>query len=363
MNRIFIEQFELLLKQIKAEFLNAQIENDLKEMKMHEYRLKNIKNILGILKKLDFEIKQPDDLKGIPGIGKGTLLRIKEIIDTGKLAEIQSKYSDSKQKKISGIQELTKVIGIGDKLAKKIVTQYKITSVDELKDDHKKGKIELSDKILLGLKYYGIVQGDIPRKEISQIEKFIKKELEEIDEDVEMTICGSYRRGKITSGDIDVLIYHSKLKNSKDIRKSPYLEDLVEKLSEDNFIIDHITDKNYKVVYRGFCKYKNNPVRRIDIKFVPYDGLYAALLHFTGPMELNTIMREKAKKRNMILNEYGLFEKNNNSDIDSETDSETDDKNLLKRIKVKSEEDIFKKLGMKYLSPSERENYSVGKNK
>jgi len=97
----------------------------------------------------------------------------------------------------------------------------------------------------------------------------------------------------------------------------------------------------------GFCKYKNSSVRRIDIRFVPYNSIHTAMLYFTGPMELNTRMRNNAKKRNMILNEYGLFK-------------ETPDGK--KQVKINSENDVFKYLGMKYLTPTEREKYSTGKN-
>ena len=95
MNKIFIQQFDLLIKQIKAEYLNAQIENDIREMKMHEHRLRNIKKVMNIIKKLDFEITDPSDLAEIPGIGKGTIARVKEILERGYLSEIEEKYFES----------------------------------------------------------------------------------------------------------------------------------------------------------------------------------------------------------------------------------------------------------------------------
>ena len=47
MNAIIIDQFNQLLKQIEAEYLNAQVENNIKEMTMHKYRLQSIKKVLG----------------------------------------------------------------------------------------------------------------------------------------------------------------------------------------------------------------------------------------------------------------------------------------------------------------------------
>ncbi len=58
-------------------------------------------------------------------------------------------------------------------------------------------------------------------------------------------------------------------------------------------------------------------------------------------------MRIRAKKRNMLLNEYGLFL------LDSHGN----------RIPypIHSERDVFEELGMVYLTPTERETYNYGK--
>jgi len=353
MNTLIIDQFNQLIKQIEAESLNAQVENDIKEMKMHKYRLQSIKKITGILKKLDFEITEPDDLKEIPGIGEGTIRRIKEILETGKLNELKQKYDKKKQKKIDSIQELENIIGIGRSIAKYLVTKQNIKSIAELKKAIKTKKIEVNDTVLLGLKYYGIVEGNIPRNEIATIEKYLVKEAYKIDPKLEIMVCGSYRRGKKTSGDIDVLVYHPKVKTTKQIVNpskfglESYLELLVNQLTDNEFLLDHLTDKHYNVKYMGFGKYKSFPVRRIDMRFIPYNSLPTAMLYFTGPYELNTIMRTAAKKRKMILNEYGLYK--------------IDDDGNRTPIKIKSESDVFKVLGMDYLTPEQRETFSSGK--
>lgn len=353
MNATIIDQFNQLVKQIEAEYLNAQVENNVKEIQMHKYRLQSVKKILGILRKLDFEITDPTDLKDIPGIGAGTIRRIKEILETGRLSEIKSKYGKEKQQKIDSIQELEKVIGIGSAIAKKMVTQYNITSIKDLKKAIKNGKIKVNELIMLGLKYYGVVQGNIPRKEISITEKYLIKEAHKINPNLEVMVCGSYRRGKATSGDIDLLMYHQDVKTTKEIivpKKSnldPFLDIYIDQLTNNGFLLDHMTDKNYNMKYMGFCKYKSYPVRRIDIRFIPYNSLPTAMLYFTGPYELNTIMRSAAKKRGMVLNEYGLYKINANG--------------IKVPIKVKSEADIFHALGMDYMTPEERESFSTGK--
>jgi len=356
MNSAIIEQFNLLVKQIEAETLNAQVENDVKEMNMHKFRLQSVKNALRVIKKLDFEITDASDVKGLPGIGAGTIKRIKEILETGTLSEIKNKYTKSKQAKIDSIQELEKIIGVGSAIAKKLVTKNNIRSVSDLKKAIANNKIIVSEKVLLGLKYYGVVEGNIPRKEISITEKYLRKIAHEIDDKLEIMICGSYRRGKSAAGDIDVMMYHPKVKTTKQIIHpekfglEPYLVNFIDKLTDTGFLLDHMTDKNYNMKYMGFSKFKDDPVRRIDIRFMPMNSLATAMLYFTGPYELNTAMRNAAKKRSMLLNEYGLYkiDKNNENDV-----------RIL--IKTDTEADVFKALGMEYMTPEERESFSTGK--
>lgn len=352
MNTKIIEQFNLLVKQIQAEQLNAESDGDSKEITKHKFRLQQTKKVLNIIKKLDFEIKNSDDVKDIPGIGINSRNRIDEILKEGTLSELKKKYEAKKQKQIDSIMELNQIIGVGDKLAKKLVMIHKIKTIEDLRSSIKKGTIDVNDKIKLGLKYYGKVKGNIPRKEIGKIEKLLSKEMTKIDSSLNIQICGSYRRGKATSNDIDMLLYHPKIKNLKQLYKPEtvgakhYLELFVDRLTEKDYLKDHLTDKNYKMKYMGFFEYNDN-IYRLDIRLIPYNSLATAMLYYTGPFELNRHMRLQAIKRNMFLNEYGLFR------------VEKDGTRTL--IKTNTEEDVFKKLGLPYLTPEERESYNMGK--
>ena len=352
MNINIVEQFSLLVKQIESQYLNAQMNNDFKEIEMQKHRLQSVKRILSILRRLDFEINDVSDIKGIRGIGAGTIKRVQEILDTGKLSEIKIKYDKKKRDKINSVKELTNVIGIGTDTAKRYVTKYGITGIESLKKAVKTGKMKVSHLVELGLKYYGVVKGSIPRKEISQVEKFLSKEASKIDSKLKIVICGSYRRGRATSNDIDVVLYHPDVKTIKyiihptDYNSDYYFEKFIDKLTKYGFLLDAFS-RGYNTEWMGFCKYQSNPVRRIDFKFFPYQSLPNAMLHSTGPFELNQIMRNEAKKRGMKLNEYGIYKKEDNG--------------METLIPVKSEKDIFKILDMRYLTPEEREYFNTGK--
>jgi DNA polymerase/3'-5' exonuclease PolX len=349
MNENILGKFNELIKQIEAEYLSAQIKNDKKEMDKHFYRLKQFKRIITIIKNYPDKITSSEDVSKLDGIGKGTLDRIQEILDTGTLKELKTKTTDDA---IKSMMELQSVIGIGKNMAKNFILNYKIKSVKELIDAHNSGKIELNKQILMGLKYYNVLKLNIPREETDKIYTMLLKVAHKIDDDLEVIICGSYRRGKPTSGDIDVLLMHPNVKYEKHIKNKlkyeipDYLNLFIKSLTNMKFILDNMTSDDVNTKYMGFCQYKSCPVRRIDIRFMPYISYHTSTLYFTGPELLNQYMRDKANKLNLFLNEYGLYKKSD------DTESET-----MTRIKINSEKDVFKHLHMKYLSPEQREGF------
>lgn len=337
MNQLIIDLFTKLLKKIKKELSQSLKEGDQDNAKKHGFRAKRIAMVINSLKKIKYEITDSKQLKGVSGIGSGTIQRINEILETGKLSELENEDEEEEY------NELEEVIGIGPKLAKKIFDTHGIKTVKQLKNAHRKGKIILNDKILLGLKYHGVIKENIPRNEMDEINEYLKKEIKNMDKKLDVIICGSYRRGRLTSNDIDIIITHKDIITQDDMESNDsYLELVVKKLKKKKFLIDDITDKNYFKKYMGFCRLKDHDVRRIDMRFMPLESYATAILYFTGPYELNTDMRNRAIKLKMILNEYGLFKKSNG-----------------KKILTKTEKDVFEKLGMEYLTPEERENYNA----
>ncbi len=311
MNEIIIEEFKKFLKHVKLEYLFSVLKKDSKEIKINSIRLRVVKNIVNILKNYKEPITSGKQLENIEGIGKKTVLRIDEILKNGYLTMDTLNLS----KEVKALGELEMVHGIGFKKAFELVKKYKIYSVEELK----KSNIELSEQIKLGLKYYNIYEKVIPRTEIDKIYEYLKK----INKNI--VIAGSYRRGNPTSGDIDVLVFDD--------------NKILKELVNDKFLIDHLTSLDTKTKYMGYCKF-NNKIYRIDIRFFDNVSYPSALLYFTGPKELNTLMRRKAKALGLLLNEYGLYKNK-------------------KRLNMKTEKDIFDELGMKYLKENERSNFII----
>ena len=324
-NKILIDNFIKLIKYIEYKYGHVD---------HFTYKIRIFKNALRNIKNYPYKIKSGNDLKDVRGIGKGIMSRIDEILKTKTLKELKGFNNYYEEKKETIVEELQKVINIGEKKAIELVKKYNIKSINDLKKKHKTGKIKLNDKILIGLKYYGKVQDKIPRKEIDKFYKIIINIGKKIDKDLIVKIAGSYRRENKTSNDIDILLSHKKYKTNKEINKN-YLNLFIKKLKQKKMIIDDLTTDISITKYMGFSQFNDNPIRRIDIRFVPFESYYSALLYFTGSFQLNKEMRQKAKKLGYKLNEYGLYKKK-------------------KLIKVNSEKDIFDKLKLDFKEPRNR---------
>jgi len=337
-----INELDLLVKEIQYKINNKEIED--KEITKYKFKLRHFKNALKIIKLYPEKITKGADLKDIKGIGKGIMTRVDEIIKNKKLSEINRPEIKEIKAELDLINELSQVINIGSKIAKQLIEKYDIKSVDELKNKVDNNIIEVNDKIKMGLKYHGIFQVKIPRAEIDKYNIELQKIIKTIDKDLLIIIAGSYRRKKDYSNDIDVLVTHKNISDNKTYEKidTNYLFEFVKKLKLKKMIVDDLTDMDNGTKYMGFSKLPRKKIRRMDIRFVPFNYYPAALLYFTGSYELNTQMRQVAKSMGFKLNEYGLFkEKKDGSYSD-------------KPVKLKTERDIFKKLKLDYIEPEER---------
>jgi DNA polymerase/3'-5' exonuclease PolX len=324
MNSAIVNAFRHWIHQISYDIDKRHKSNDV-------YRLRQVSNALKIIQQFPTQIKHGSDLLGIKGIGKGIARRIDEILATGTLAEILIIPQDSTTQK--AIDTLKKVYGIGDKTAEDLVINHKIFSVKDLLTSHAQGKIHLHNTILMGLKYYNVYQPQIPRSEMVDIEQYLTHTMRALNRYLRLVICGSYRRGLPVSNDIDCMLIHPKVHN---LRNNKYFSKVLKYLKQNKFIVDSLTNDNVVSKFMGFCRLdSNHPVRRIDIRFVPYNSRYTALLYFTGSSTFNQSMRGYAKKMGYHLNEYGLFKHDT-------------------LIHVTSEKDIFTKLHMKYIPPVNR---------
>jgi len=338
---------------IKAE---GTLTQDPKKKKNNPFRIRSIQKAIDILINHPVAIQSGKEAQSLPGIGAGIGKRIDEILKTGKLSELETIEDDY----VRLICELTNISGIGLVKAKKLIETHQIISVDDLIQKYQAGQIvlgknQLTHHQVIGLKYTKEIDQKIPRSEIDQFSVRLKNEINKFDPELIFEICGSYRRGKAISGDIDVLV--SRKPNSGDglapidqaihvgdqkqkVTNSPLIK-LVEAFTASGLIVDHLTESG-QTKYMGICRLNPDSVaRRIDIRFIPYQNWGAARLYFTGSGEFNKLFRAVALQRGFTVSEYAISPFVNGQKGDP--------------IPTVSEEDIFKLVGVKYLTPIERE--------
>ena len=341
-NLQLVEEFVRYYNWIYSNYAKSQ-----KSAKENYYKLLVIKKTIGIIAKFPQTIVSGSQLESIKGIGPKTIARINEIIDTGKLSEIKEG-----KMQISAVKELSEIYGIGPVKASEFYTKYSISSVKELVEAYKKGLVELTDQMKLGIKYKDKLKTKIPRILIASLDIFVHNSLNKIDTNFISVICGSYRRGKDFSSDVDILITHKKLKSKDDTGK--YLKIVLDNLSK-YFIVDSLTT-SFNTHFQGFASFNLIPnlptqydkklfniksnVIRLDIIVVPIQYFYSALLHFTGSGDFNQKLRLHAKSLGFKLSEYGLVK--------------TDKTGKEINIPANSEQDIFDALLLKYISPEKR---------
>jgi len=342
MNSTIIDSFKTLVLMAKDDL--AKTKNNAINFKIRSYQ-----KTIDYIKKLDHEITDISQLKSVKGFGTKTLEKIDTILKDGTLSQIESYDSNSLDESKIKHMELDKlqlITGIGpknaEKLYKKKITYDRLNSIDfnKLTDADYKLMEEFTHHQILGIKYLTDLQNRIPYSEIKEIELYLNNIIHSIDKDLNITICGSYRRKKDTSGDVDILLTHKNINTINDLKNISYLTNLITILTTKKFIIDNLT-QNGNTKYMGFCKFKSPYARRIDIRLVPNNSYASSLLYFTGSGDFNKNMRTYALENKYTLNEYGIYKlKSDNS------------KGL--KIKTNGEEDIFKVLKLDYVEPENR---------
>ncbi|KAL4241067.1 hypothetical protein ACF0H5_001845 [Mactra antiquata] len=300
---------------------------------MHKYNV--YRKAAGVLAKHPERIKSGREAKGLDGIGDKIGKKIDEFIHTGKLEKLEKIRADDTN---TAITELTKVTGIGPAAAQKFV-QDGIMSIEDLKNHTDK----LNHHQQIGLKHYEDFEKRIPREEMIELQDKAFSEINSIDTEYTAKVCGSFRRGAASSGDIDILLTHPSYTSTS--KKMPdLLRRVVARLEEISFVTDRLSLGDSK--FMGVCKLEDTDdakhcYRRIDIRLIPHDQYYCALLYFTGSDMFNKDMRGVALEKGFTLNEYTIRPVGSTG-VPGEP------------LPVSCEEDIFDYVDMTFKKPSER---------
>uniref|UniRef100_A0A3Q3IMI5 DNA polymerase n=1 Tax=Monopterus albus TaxID=43700 RepID=A0A3Q3IMI5_MONAL len=272
----------------------------------------------------------------IPGIGKRMADKIVEIMESGHLRKL-----DHIGEAVPVLELFTNIWGAGAKTAQ-LWYQQGFRTLEDIAT-----KAHLSNVQKIGLKHYEDFLDRMPREEAAAIEKVVRDATQALDPGLVAITCGSYRRGKATCGDVDVLISHPDGKSHKGI-----FSKVLQSLHDSGFLTDDLVsheENGEQKKYMGVCRLPGpgHRHRRLDIIVVPYNELACALMYFTGSAHFNRSMRALAKTKNMSLSEHSL-----NKDVVRQGSLKVYGGTPLPTL---TEKDVFRLLGIPFRQPNERD--------
>ena len=284
-------------------------------------------------------------LMAIPGIGKGMAGNIRELMTEGKL----DVHEGLLKKFHPSMLQLFKVSGLGPKTIALIWDAFKVCDVEGVARLASEGKLRTlprqseksEQKILKAIESYRQLTGRFQLDVADDIARKIIELLEGLPGVEKVTPAGSLRRGKETVGDLDLLVTGTCCESAPQPDPSPAKkasagtprDKVIEKILSFPGILEVLARGENKV------SFKLRSGMQVDVRLLPPDSFGAALQYFTGSKNHNVQLRQRALKQGYTLSEYGLARVEDN-----------------KRVAGKTEEEIYKKLGLNFIPPELRED-------
>ena len=301
---------------------------DLLELKGgNEFRVRSYRNaartVSELPQRLEEMVGKDADLTELPNIGKSTADKIREIVERGTCKRLEDLHEEIPE----GLTELLSVPQLGPRKASQLYRELQIQSLDDLRKAAEEQKIrelegmgaKTEEKILEGIKTLQSSSGRIPYHTAAQYAEALGKLLDGMDAVKQWEVAGSFRRGKETVGDLDILV-------QADDRK---------RVTES--VADH--DSVVEVIGRGEEKMsvRLESGLQVDLRFFEPESFGSALAYFTGSKAHNIAVRRLAQANGWKLNEYGLFKGEN-------------------RLAGKTEASVYHRLNLPWIPPELRED-------
>jgi DNA polymerase (family 10) len=282
----------------------------------------------------------------IEGIGKASQQIIEEYIQTGK----SSVFEEVAASVPRGLVPLMSIEGLGPKTINLLWKERGITSLDELEKTLTSGALsgvkglgaKKIETIRAGIEAYKTraAGGEVTRRtgimEALVAGEALLEGVRGLKGVLRAEVAGSLRRRRETIADIDIVGAVKEMSDTTPIMSAfTKLEGVVQT------IVTGASKTSVKIA-NGM---------QVDLRLVPEENFGAALLYFTGSKEHNVKIRGLALKKKMTLSEWGLYK------LD---DYEKAKKEVAKPPALaggisRTEEEIYKKLGLPFIEPELRE--------
>lgn len=261
----------------------------------------------------------------LPGIGTDLAAKIGEIVATGHLKGLEQ----LRRRVPSGVRELLGLPGLGPVRVRALMTGLHVRDREDLKRALAAGALAklrgfgpvLESRLQTALAAAPVAREArrLPLSVAAQYAEPLRRYLGSIRGVTRVEIAGSYRRGRDTVGDLDVLLCaragvdpFGPLEQYRELRE----------LSASG------TTKAAGVLRNGL---------QVDLRVVPKESFGAALQYFTGSKDHGIHLRRRAQERGLKLSEYGLFRG-------------------AKRIAGESEAAVYRALALEFVPPELRED-------
>lgn len=299
------------------------------------FRIRSYRRAAEAIEALDQQVSQliaePKKLLEVPGIGKGMLTNLQELLNQGQIkihAELIKKYRPS-------MLELLKIQGLGPKTIALIWSAYQVADLEGVEKLAREGKIRTLPrmgekhelKLLKAIEDYRRIAGRFLLDAAELQAKKLIDHLKTFDGIDKITPAGSLRRGRETVGDLDVLVTG---KCCVDDQQRAQLLTHIIKLPG---LMEVIAQGDNKVSFRL------RSGMQVDVRTLAPESFGAAMQYFTGSKSHNVALRQRALKMGLTLSEYSLARVDDN-----------------KPVAGKTEEEIYDKLKLDYIAPELREN-------
>ena len=275
-------------------------------------------------------------LTELPGFGKTLAVKVEALIETGSIPA-----ADKLKETIpASLVEVTRVPGLGAKKIRRLYDELGVTDLESLRAAAEQQQIremkgfgvKVEERVLAELETLPDQGDESERRLLSKVMPVAEElaaELERLPEAGRVAVAGSVRRWGETCKDIDIIATSDE---PAALGKALADHELVAQASAAG-------EKGTSVMTHAGIK--------VDLRITPEETFGNLLQHFTGSMEHNVQLRERALKRGLSVSEHGV----------TETDPGTKGK-AKKRAKVNKfadEAGVYKLLGLPYIEPELRQ--------
>ena len=261
-------------------------------------------------------------LTDIQGIGDDLAEKIGVLLATGSLPQLEELRAQTP----ASVMALMRIPGLGPKKAAVLFKELAIQSLDELRaacETHQVQELKgfgkkTEETILAGLPLAAQAEVRLYWAEADVVAQDILQQLRKCQSIAQLEVAGSYRRGRETVGDLDILA----------ISAQP-------EVAMDAFAA---LEGREATLARGDTRMAIRMARglQVDLRVVPAESFGAALQYFTGSKAHNVILRGMAKDRGLKINEYGVYRGE-------------------ERIAGATEEDVYAAMDLPWFPPELRE--------